>query len=113
MGVVLDPAPVAKSTISLPSWFGSRGRLGRFGAMIAVWALAPDRQVRHDFKLRHWIEPGCRAQLTLPRDRQRFAAWSLAPADAPLLDRVPINPDEMSDIVDVLEAREARPHVKI
>src|ERR1019366_9757533 len=37
-----------------------------------------------------WIEPGCRAQLTLPRDRQRFAAWSLAPADAPLLDRLAV-----------------------
>jgi hypothetical protein len=33
-----------------------------------------------------WIPPSCRAALTGPDDRQRFAAWSLAPADAPLLD---------------------------
>ena len=28
---------------------GSRGSLGRFGAMIPVWPLASERQVRHDF----------------------------------------------------------------
>ncbi len=31
-----------------------------------------------------WIPPGCRAALTRPDDRQHFAAWTLAPADAPL-----------------------------
>jgi hypothetical protein len=35
-----------------------------------------------------WIPPGCRQNLTSPADRQKFAAWSLTPADAPLLDRV-------------------------
>jgi hypothetical protein len=35
----------------------------------------------------HWIAPGCAVELTRPDDRQRFAAWSLAPAAAPLLDR--------------------------
>jgi len=35
-----------------------------------------------------WIPPGCRGSLTLPDDRRRFAAWSFAPADAPLLDRM-------------------------
>ena len=39
-----------------------------------------------------WIPPGCRGSLTLPNDRQRFAAWSFAPADAPLLDRIEITP---------------------
>jgi hypothetical protein len=34
----------------------------------------------------HWIPP-CRAELAHSDDRQRFAAWSLAPADAPLLDQ--------------------------
>jgi hypothetical protein len=33
-----------------------------------------------------WIPPGCRRELTRPDDVSRFAAWSLAPADAPLLD---------------------------
>jgi hypothetical protein len=33
-----------------------------------------------------WIPPGCRRELTRPDDRQRFAAWSLVPADAPLFD---------------------------
>jgi hypothetical protein len=32
-----------------------------------------------------WIPPGCRAELTRSDDRQRFAEWSLTPADAPLL----------------------------
>ena len=31
-----------------------------------------------------WIPPGCRAALTHADDRQQFAAWTLAPADAPL-----------------------------
>ena len=31
-----------------------------------------------------WIPPGCRADLSRPDDRERFAAWSLAPAAAPL-----------------------------
>jgi hypothetical protein len=39
-----------------------------------------------------WIPPGCRGSLTLPNDRQRFAAWSFTPADAPLLDRIEITP---------------------
>jgi hypothetical protein len=30
-------------------------------AMVAVWALATDRQVRHDFKLRHYRLPRLRA----------------------------------------------------
>jgi hypothetical protein len=34
----------------------------------------------------HLIAPGCRADLTFPDDRRRFAAGSLAPGDAPLLD---------------------------
>jgi hypothetical protein len=34
-----------------------------------------------------WIPPGCRKSMTRPDDRARFAAWSLAPAPAPLLDR--------------------------
>ena len=33
-----------------------------------------------------WIPPGCRVALTLPDDRRRFAAWTLAPSDAPLFD---------------------------
>jgi hypothetical protein len=32
-----------------------------------------------------WIPPGCRRDLARPDDVARFAAWSLAPADAPLL----------------------------
>jgi hypothetical protein len=38
----------------LPSWFGSRGRLGRFGAMVPVWRLAGRAQVGQNFKLRHY-----------------------------------------------------------
>jgi hypothetical protein len=34
-----------------------------------------------------WIPPGCRRELARPDDTARFAAWSLAPAAAPLLDR--------------------------
>jgi len=34
-----------------------------------------------------WIPPGCRETLTHPDDRRRFAAWTLEPATAPLLDR--------------------------
>jgi hypothetical protein len=33
------------------------------------------------------IPPGCRAGLTRPDDRERVAAWSLKPADVPLLER--------------------------
>jgi hypothetical protein len=33
-----------------------------------------------------WIPPGRRAELTRPDDRRRFAAWSLEPTAAPLLD---------------------------
>ena len=36
-----------------------------------------------------WIPPGCRVALTCPDDRQRFAAWTLAPADAPLFSPCP------------------------
>jgi hypothetical protein len=32
----------------------------------------------------YWIPPGCRGALTQDDDRQRFASWSLTPADAPL-----------------------------
>lgn len=41
-----------------------------------------------------WIPPGCRHKLTRPDDRQRFAAWTLSPADAPLLDRAVRGSDE-------------------
>jgi hypothetical protein len=34
-----------------------------------------------------WIPPGCRRELARADDVARFAAWSLAPAAAPLLDR--------------------------
>jgi hypothetical protein len=33
-----------------------------------------------------WIPPGCRANLSHPGDRERFAAWSLERTAAPLLD---------------------------
>jgi hypothetical protein len=36
-----------------------------------------------------WIPPGCRVALTHADDRQRFAAWTLAPADAPLFSPLP------------------------
>jgi hypothetical protein len=39
-----------------------------------------------------WIPPGCRREITRHDDVARFAAWSLAPADAPLLDGV-LSPD--------------------
>jgi len=32
-----------------------------------------------------WIPPGCRRDLARSDDVARFAAWSLVPADAPLL----------------------------
>src|SRR5262249_38661355 len=35
-----------------------------------------------------WIPPGCRASLSRPDDRERFAAWTLRPTAAPLLDRL-------------------------
>jgi hypothetical protein len=35
-----------------------------------------------------WIPPGCRAGLAHPDDRRLFAAWSLEPPAAPLLDRL-------------------------
>src|ERR1043166_6603069 len=35
-----------------------------------------------------WIPPGCRIRLTNPGDRLRFAAWTLRPAEAPLLDYI-------------------------
>ena len=35
-----------------------------------------------------WIPPGCRAGLSRPDDRERFAAWSLRPTTAPLFDRL-------------------------
>jgi hypothetical protein len=38
-----------------------------------------------------WIPPGCRAELTRSDDRERFAAWTLEPAAAPLIDRVADN----------------------
>jgi hypothetical protein len=31
-----------------------------------------------------WIPPGCRSTLTRADDRERFAAWTLSPSDAPL-----------------------------
>jgi hypothetical protein len=48
-----------------------------------VWfkrALGPARII--------WIPPGCRAGLARADDRPRFAAWSLEPSAAPLLDRL-------------------------
>src|SRR5260370_31636212 len=33
-----------------------------------------------------WIPPGCRRELARADDVARFAAWSLAPSDAPFLD---------------------------
>src|SRR6266403_1245827 len=53
-GAASVAAPTDRSTISFPSWFGSRGRLGRRVAMVPVWGFARERQVRHDFKLRHY-----------------------------------------------------------
>jgi hypothetical protein len=46
-----------------------------------------------------WIRPGCRAALTHTHDRQRFAAWTLAAAEAPLFSPRPlgINDDTLSD----------------
>jgi hypothetical protein len=35
-----------------------------------------------------WTPPGCRRELARPDDVARFAAWSLAPSDAPLLEFV-------------------------
>jgi hypothetical protein len=35
-----------------------------------------------------WIPPHCRASLTMPDDRRRFAAWTFGPTDAPLLDYI-------------------------
>ena len=43
-----------------------------------------------------WIPPGCRERLTHSEDRRRFAAWSLAPAAAPLIDRVALPEGEAS-----------------
>jgi hypothetical protein len=43
-----------------------------------------------------WIPPGCRKRLTHSEDRRRFAAWSLAPAAAPLIDRVALSEGEAS-----------------
>jgi hypothetical protein len=43
-----------------------------------------------------WIPPGCRERLTHPQDRGRFAPWSLAPAAAPLIDRVALPDGEAS-----------------
>jgi hypothetical protein len=37
-----------------------------------------------------WIPPGCRAALARADDRRRFAAWTLTPADAPLLSPHPL-----------------------
>jgi hypothetical protein len=46
------------------------------------------RHAQHDQPSRiFWIPPGCRESLTKPDDRTRFAAWTLEPAPAPLLDR--------------------------
>jgi hypothetical protein len=38
-----------------------------------------------------WIPPGCRAALTHADDRERFAAWTLAPSDAPLFSPRPLD----------------------
>jgi hypothetical protein len=38
-----------------------------------------------------WIPPGCRTALTHADDRLRFAAWTLAPADAPLFSPRPLS----------------------
>jgi hypothetical protein len=37
-----------------------------------------------------WIPPGCRTTLTHSDDRQRFAAWTLAPSEAPLFSPRPL-----------------------
>jgi hypothetical protein len=37
-----------------------------------------------------WIPPGCRTALTRADDRQRFAAWTLVPAEAPLFSPRPL-----------------------
>jgi hypothetical protein len=55
-----------------------------------------------------WIPPGCRRSLTSPADRQQFAAWSLAPANAPLLDHISRTPSWRVGICGV--ASEAPPH---
>lgn len=46
-----------------------------------VWLNGASRTTRVS-----WIPPGCRRELARPDDVARFAAWSLAPSDAPLLD---------------------------
>jgi hypothetical protein len=38
-----------------------------------------------------WIPLGCREHLTHSEDRRRFAAWTLKPAAAPLIDRVKLD----------------------
>jgi hypothetical protein len=49
-----------------------------------------------------WIPPGCRHELARHDDVVRFAAWSLAPSDAPLLDRARGPPgDRVEGQVDV------------
>jgi hypothetical protein len=43
-----------------------------------------------------WIPPGCRTALTHPDDRRRFAAWTLAPAEAPLFSPRPSAVDDVT-----------------
>jgi hypothetical protein len=64
-----------------------KGRWDPTASTATAYAWACWRQGEHGATRMFWIPPGRRRELTRPDDVSRFAAWSLVPSDAPLLDR--------------------------
>jgi hypothetical protein len=65
-----------------------KGRWDPAASTATAYAWACWRQGDHGATRMFWIPPGCRRELARPDDVERFAAWSLTPSDAPLLDQL-------------------------
>jgi hypothetical protein len=68
-----------------------KGRWDPTASTATAYAWACWRQGAHGATRMFWIPPGRRRELTRPDDVARFAAWSLAPSDAPLLEALAEN----------------------
>jgi hypothetical protein len=73
--------PDAVDYFPTPLWASRALFLPRLSYAWFVWLKTAPAPLRI-----FWIPPGCRASLTLPDDRRRFAAWTLAHSEAPLFD---------------------------
>jgi hypothetical protein len=61
-----------------------KGRWDPTGSTATAYAWACWHQGEHGATRMFWVPPGCRKALARPDDVERFAAWTLAPSEAPL-----------------------------